>query len=91
MPGTIAANKSPQLFDMVAVTTPQSDTPLVPGDVGTVVEILPPDAFEVEFLDRTGHTRCIETLLESDILVLNRERASLGNPPDPPPLGYATP
>ena len=42
--------------------------------MGTVVELLPPDGLEVEFLDRDGRTRCLATLTISDVLVLNRER-----------------
>ena len=44
------------------------------GDVGTVVEILDPDAAEVEFLDRDGRTRCVVTLPVNHVLVLNRDR-----------------
>lgn len=52
-----------------------ADQPVEAGDVGTVVEILPPDAVEVEFLARDGHTRAVATLPVTDVLVLNRERS----------------
>ena len=48
------------------------------GDVGTVVELLPPDGLEVEFLDRNGRTRCLATLSVEDVLTLNRERTPVG-------------
>ncbi len=66
--------KRPKLFDMVAVLAHSSDDPIEVGDVGTVVELLPPDGVEVEFLDRGGRTRCVATFRDSDVLVLNRER-----------------
>jgi hypothetical protein len=59
---------------MVAVLNSADDPEVQTGDVGTVVELLPPDGLEVEFLDRDGRTRCVSTLCEQDILVLNRER-----------------
>jgi hypothetical protein len=63
----------PQLLDVVAVTDNPPDG-LEVGDVGTVVELLPPDGVEVEFLDRAGRTRCLATLNVAGVLVLNRER-----------------
>ena len=66
--------RQPQMLDIVAVLHSAGQSDLEVGDVGTVVELLPPDGLEVEFLDRDGRTRCIATLTRSDILVLNRER-----------------
>jgi hypothetical protein len=59
---------------MVAVVRRPDDADVEVGDVGTVVELLPPDGVEVEFLDRDGRTRTVATLEISDVLVLNRER-----------------
>ena len=56
----------------VWVATPANRADVVIGDVGTVVELLPPDGMEFEFLDRDGQTRCIATLNVQDVLVLNR-------------------
>jgi hypothetical protein len=70
----VKKKKKPQLFDMIAILESYEESHLQTGDVGTVVELLPPDAVEVEFLDRDGRTRCIATLPISDVLVLNRER-----------------
>lgn len=66
--------RTPKLLDMVAVLGAPQDPQVEVGDVGTVVELLPPDAVEVEFLQRDGRTRCVATLQVSSVLVLNRER-----------------
>jgi hypothetical protein len=66
--------RQPKLLDIVAVLNNAGQSDVDVGDVGTVVEILPPDGLEVEFLDRDGRTRCLATLSASDVLVLNRER-----------------
>jgi hypothetical protein len=64
----------PKLLDMVAVLSVPQDVQVEVGDVGTVVEFLPPDAVEVEFLHPDGRTRCVATLPANDVLVLNRQR-----------------
>jgi catabolite regulation protein CreA len=66
--------REPKLLDLIAVTSSAPDSEISIGDVGTVVELLPPDGLEVEFLDRDGRTRCVATLNVNDVLVLNRER-----------------
>lgn len=63
-----------KLLDMVAVLRSSDDSEVHAGDVGTVVELLPPDALEVEFVRRDGRTRQIATLSTHDVLMLNRER-----------------
>ena len=59
---------------MVAVLKSSGDPEIRPGDVGTVVELLPFDSLEVEFLDRDGRTRYVGTLSADDMLLLKRER-----------------
>jgi hypothetical protein len=71
------ANRQPKLLDLVAVTNCPVGGPLEIGDVGTVVELLPIDGLEVEFLNRDGRTRCLETLTLNDVLVLNRDRTKV--------------
>ncbi len=66
--------RPPKLLDLIAVLNRPAGSDLEIGDVGTVVELLPPDGVEVEFLDRNGHTRCVATLTFADLLILNRER-----------------
>ncbi len=71
-------SRNPQLFDLVAILDPPPGSDLQVGDVGTVVEVLPPDGLEVEFLDRSGRTRCVATLAHADVLTLNRQRTPVG-------------
>jgi hypothetical protein len=66
--------RPPKLLDLIAVTNSTDDSDVAIGDVGTIVELLPPYGLEVEFLDREGRTRCVATLNVNDVLVLNRER-----------------
>jgi uncharacterized protein DUF4926 len=66
--------RAPKLLDLVAVVKAAPGCEVAVGDVGTVVEVLDPDGLEVEFLDRSGKTRCVATLNAQDVLVLNRER-----------------
>ena len=71
-------NRAPKLLDVVAVLNNSDAEGVEVGDVGTVVELLPPDGVEVEFLDRSGRTRCLATFHVEDVLVLNRERTPVG-------------
>ena len=66
--------RRPKLLDVVAVLASPDDPEIQTGDVGTVVELLPPDAVEVEFLGRDGRTRHLGTLRLEHVLALNRER-----------------
>lgn len=69
--------RQPKLLDLVAVLNRPADSELQIGDVGTVVELLPPDGLEVEFLDHDGRTKSVATLSFADVLVLNRERTKV--------------
>jgi catabolite regulation protein CreA len=69
--------RNPHLLDLIAVMNSPADSDVSVGDVGTVVELLPPDAVEVEFLDCDGRTRSVATLNIKDVLVLNRERTKV--------------
>jgi hypothetical protein len=71
-------SRQPKLFDIVAVLHSPADAGVEVGDVGTVVELLPPDGLEVEFLNRDGKTRSLATLTADNVLVLNRERTPVG-------------
>ena len=71
-------SRKPKLLDLVAVLKRPPDADVEVGDVGTVVELLPPDGLEVEFLDRDGRTRCLATLTVADVLTLNRECTPMG-------------
>jgi hypothetical protein len=71
-------SRQPKLLDLVAVLKEPPDADVEVGDVGTVVELLPPDGLEVEFLDCDGRTRCVATLSVDEVLTLNRERTPIG-------------
>ncbi|HAU38482.1 MAG TPA: DUF4926 domain-containing protein [Phycisphaerales bacterium] len=47
---------SPKLLDVVALTQDLPRAQLVRGQVGTIVEELGPETFEVEFCDNDGRT-----------------------------------
>ena len=50
------------LLDTVALVRDLPEVGLVAGEVGAVVEVLSDDAFEVEFVDESGHTYGLHTL-----------------------------
>jgi len=55
------------------VTTPLRVYDLYRGQVGTVVESLAPDVFEVEFSDNEGRTYASLALKVEQLLVLHHE------------------
>lgn len=59
-----------KLLDTVALTHDLPDAGLLAGDVGAVVEVLGPDAFEVEFVAASGRTQALVTLTTSEIRAL---------------------
>ena len=61
------------LLDVVALTTDLPDSGLVRGQVGTAVEILGPDVYEVEFSDDRGRTYAQLPLRTDQLLVLHYE------------------
>lgn len=58
-------------LDVVALTRDLPDRGLVRGQVGTVLEILAPGIFEVEFSDDEGRSYAQLTLGEDQLLVLH--------------------
>lgn len=59
------------LLDVVALTVDISERGLVSGQVGTVVELLGEDVFEVEFIDDSGHTYALCAIPARNLLVLH--------------------
>ncbi len=59
------------LLDVVALTKDIPDHGLRRGQVGTIVEILGPDMFEVEFADNEGRTYATLALNARQLLVLH--------------------
>ena len=69
-------NGSAKLLDTVALLEDRPEDGLVSGQVGTVVEVYPAGAFEVEFLDSQGRTIGVVTMKRSEFLVLRHEAAA---------------
>ena len=62
-----------KLLDVVALTEDMPQRKLERGQVGTVVEVLAPDVFEVEFSDNDGRTYAELAIREDKLLVLHYE------------------
>jgi hypothetical protein len=60
-------------LDVVTLTDDVTGKSLVRGQVGTVVELLGPDVFEVEFTDDAGRTYAQLPLHADQLLVLHYE------------------
>jgi hypothetical protein len=63
-------------FVVVALLEDLPARNLLRGQVGTVVETLAPDVFEVEFSDNEGHAYATCPLRSSQLIVLHHELAS---------------
>jgi Domain of unknown function (DUF4926) len=63
-------NPNIRLLDVVAVTVDLPERGLARGQVGTVVEILSPTAYEIEFSDNEGQTYAQAALRDDQLLVL---------------------
>ena len=63
--------KSIKLLDVVALIQDLAENQLYKGQVGTVVEILAPGVYEVEFVDKEGQTYAMKALKEDQLLLLN--------------------
>jgi uncharacterized protein DUF4926 len=68
-------------IDLLAVVALTEDLPefgVVRGQVGTVVEFLAPEVYEVEFSDRTGEAYAMASVEASQLLVLKHQ--AVGKP-----------
>lgn len=66
-----------KLLDVVALTDDVPEHQLWRGQVGTVVEELANDVFEVEFSDNEGRTYAMVSLPASQLMVLHYEPVDL--------------
>jgi len=62
-----------KLLDVVALTQELPDRDLSLGQVGTVVEVLAPDVYEVEFTDNNGRAFAELAVRSNQLLVLHYE------------------
>jgi Domain of unknown function (DUF4926) len=60
-----------QLLDVAALTEDLPQRGLMRGQVGTVVEALAPDVFEVEFSDDDGRTYASLALRADQLMILH--------------------
>jgi hypothetical protein len=73
--------KTIKLLDVVALTEDLPDQGLRRGEVGTVVEILAPGVFEVEFSDDTGEAYAFASLRAEQLIPLYyRKREAVAVP-----------
>jgi hypothetical protein len=64
-------NPAIEILDVVALAHDRPGDGLVRGQVGTVVEALSPDLFEVEFSDDQGKTYAMLPLAADELIVLH--------------------
>lgn len=64
-----------RLLDVVALTEDLPEHTLSRGQVGTVVEELAPDVFEIEFCDNNGRTYAMLALRANQLMLLHYEPA----------------
>jgi hypothetical protein len=64
-----------KLLEVVALTEDLPEHGLQRGQVGSVVEELTPDVFEVEFCDNEGRTYAMLALRAEQLMVLHYEPA----------------
>jgi len=62
-----------ELLDTVALIDDIPERKLKRGEVGTIVEVLAPDLFEVEFSDEEGQTYAELALRVDQIIVLHNQ------------------
>lgn len=56
-----------ELLDTVVLNRDLPEHGLRKGDLGAIVEVYPPDGFEVEFVTASGRTQALATLRVSDL------------------------
>jgi hypothetical protein len=74
-------DQSIKMFDVVALLEDVPEEGLRRGDMGTVVEVLPPDGYEVEFSNRDGETVCELGLRPQQFMVLRKYGEPLSGRP----------
>jgi hypothetical protein len=70
-------SKRIELLDTVALLEDLPQRKLKQGEVGTVVEVLAPDVYEVEFCDDEGQTYAMFALRADQLIVLHNQGEAL--------------
>jgi hypothetical protein len=60
-----------EMFSVVALLEDLLEDRLIPGEVGTVVEMWAPEVYEVEFSDNNGETYAMATLKAEQLMRLH--------------------
>ena len=71
------SKKRIKLLDTVALIDDLPERNLKRGEVGTIVEILAPDVFEVEFSDDEGQTYAELSLRDDQLIALHNQGEKL--------------
>ena len=71
------AKKKIKLLDTVALLEDLPERKLKRGEVGTVVEIIAPNVYEVEFCDDDGQTYAELALRSEQLIVLHNQGETL--------------
>ena len=71
-------NEKLKLFDTVAILKDMPDKKVVLGQVGTIVEELDGEYFEVEFADKNGETISEFAVKADDLMLLHYEMEFVG-------------
>ncbi len=69
-----------KLLDVVAIKKDLPDNNLMAGQVGTIVEILAPEVYEVDFSDDDGQTYAMLPLHSSQLLKLKYQSTPENTP-----------
>jgi hypothetical protein len=69
-------NSQMKLLDVVALLEDLPELGLCRGQVGTIVEVYEPGAFEVEFSDLNDRAYAIETLNVNQLMLLHYQKLS---------------
>jgi len=72
---TVMQEAPVKLLDVLALLEDKPEERLFSGHVGTVVEVVALDVFEVEFLDPQGRTVALAELKRPELLVLRHDSA----------------
>ena len=64
-------NNQFKMLDVVALIEDLPDHSLFRGQVGTIVEMLAPDVYEVEFSDEEGQMYAMQALRADQLMVLH--------------------
>lgn len=67
------------LLDVVALTEDLPERGLARGQVGTIVEELAPDVFEIEFSDNQGRAYAMASVQAGQLMPLHYEPAKLAS------------